>query len=152
MMRPVLLAALLFPSLAWAEPMPGCREGEEVHTIVGFHGPNKSWVEFFSAAPEAGMRNDYWVLRHCRTGWQVHVMGFTPFDFPSDDPSEAPPATWVESEDARVAIDGVMDQDFPRGGPRRVAETIAVRLLDAGWEGTPTKGPLGSCVCDPGWN
>lgn len=147
-----LLALSLLPSLALAEQAPGCSEDGGVNTIIGFHGPQRNWVEFYAAPPEAGSRYDAWVLRHCRTGWQVHVIGFTPFDFPSDDPSEAPPATWVESQDARAVIAGVMDQDFPRGGPRRVAETLALRLRDAGWEGTPTKGPLGSCVCDPGWN
>lgn len=152
MMRHALLAALLFPSLAWAEPMPACQDGEELQTIMGFHGPNRSWVEFYSAAPEAGMRNDHWVLRHCRSLWQVHVTGFGPFSFPGDDPSVPPPASWVASQDAIGAIGRTMAEEFPRGGPRRIAETISARLSAEGWEGTVGRGVKGSCVCDPGWN
>jgi hypothetical protein len=152
MLRP-LVALLLLPSLAMAEPLSRCSEERGVNTITGFCGPQKNWVGFYAAPPEPNSRYDTWILRHCASRWQVEVTGFTPFDFPSDDPNEAPPATWMESEATRLAIAQVMSNGFPSlAFPRKNAESVAARLTRAGLEATAGTGRRETCVCDPGWN
>jgi hypothetical protein len=147
-----LSAALLaVTSVAWAEAPIGCNDEGDYHQIEGWHGANDAWVEFYSAPRTPAGPHDTWTLRHCRTGWQVSVSNLTPFDFPSDNPDDPPPPGWLASEGERKLIWQVMRDDLPRGGARRVAESLAERISGLGLSAEPGRVPFTSCVCDPVW-
>lgn len=144
------LLALSSPA-ARAEAPQACTDEGDYHNIMGWRGPTRAWVHFYSAPlPDFGPF-DTWTLRNCRTGWQVSVFHLTPFRFPPDVVEGPPPAGWNASAPERERIASVMQGEWPKGGARRVAEEIASRLADLGLAAEASRNPIATCVCDPMW-